>query len=102
MNGLANLGWALLSIIAAAAFLIILIADRAEVGRRLRQGVHLITEAGPWLVAAVLDWACRERSPSPAHPAARALACACDACTTDLDPVAFARWEHEIRAGRQA
>lgn len=100
MNGLADLGWALMSLLAAACFLAIVIAERAEIGRRLRQGAHLLAEAFPWLVAAVLTWACRGRSPSPAHPAARALTCSCDACTADLDPVAFARWEHEVRTGR--
>ena len=80
---------------------VLLLTDAGEILRRARDGAALLAEAGPLLVAAVLTWACRGRSPSPAHPAAKALTCACEACTADLDPVAFARWEHEVRAGRQ-
>lgn len=42
-----------------------------------------------------------ERGPSPAHPAAKAARrCSCDACTAELSPVDFARWERDVRSGR--
>ena len=43
------------------------------VTRKVRQAGHLLAEAGPWFVGACLTWACRGHSPSPAHPAVRAV-----------------------------
>jgi hypothetical protein len=102
VNGLADLGWALLSLLGAACFLAMVIAEHAEIGRRLRQAGRILAACGPCFVAAVLTWSCRGRSPGPAHPAAKAIqGCpGCDACTADLSPVAFAEWEREVRAGR--
>lgn len=79
---------------------VVLLTDAGEIRRRLRQAGHLLTEAGPRLVSACLDVMARQRGfVIPAsHPSAR---CRCDACTADLDPVAFACWEHEFH-GRRA
>ena len=82
---------------------VLLLTDAGEILRRARDGAALLAEAGPLFVAAVLTWACRGRSPSRAHLAARAAErCQCDACTDELSPVDFAEWERDVRAGRQA
>jgi hypothetical protein len=65
----------LLAALGAVTFLaVLLLTDAGEIRHRARQARRLLAEAGPWLAA----WLARKlrgefASPSPAHPAARAV-----------------------------
>ena len=95
MNGLVNVAWAVMCIGGAGAFLLILIADHAEIGRRLRQAGHILAEAGPWLAAALKRKVRGEfAAPSRAHPAAKARRrCACWGCTRRVEHIGPREWE---------
>jgi hypothetical protein len=83
------------AVIAALCFLSVVIADHTEIGHRLRQAGHLLAEAGPWLVGAVLDVMARQRdfTVPASHPAGSAR-CTCWGCISDApaDPAEWADW----------